>query len=73
MSQLRGADPLSPSPRLLPITRSGTFRMLTAYPFARSVKPVEGGSNGRTPNDVHSRAAANSWAETDLKSVDHAR
>ena len=50
MSQLRGADasvPVAAPPYPShPIT--STFRMLTAFPYARQVKPVESASNGRT-------------------------
>ena len=67
MSQLRGADPSVPvaAPPYPYHAITSTFRMLTAYPFARSVKPVEGGSNGRTPT-TFIQSGRNSWAETDL-------
>ena len=41
------------------------FRVLTAYPFARSVTPVSGGVNSRTAQPFI-QTSANSWGETDL-------
>jgi ABC-type uncharacterized transport system involved in gliding motility auxiliary subunit len=42
------------------------FRVMTAFPHARSVKSVEGGT--RTPQPIL-ETSAQSWAETDLKSL----
>ena len=42
------------------------FRLLTAYPFVRSVKPIEGAPAGRTATSIV-MTGRNSWAETDLK------
>jgi ABC-type uncharacterized transport system involved in gliding motility auxiliary subunit len=42
--------------------------MLTAYPYARSVKPAEGSSSGRTPT-TFIQSGPSSWAETDLKTL----
>jgi ABC-type uncharacterized transport system involved in gliding motility auxiliary subunit len=39
---------------------------LTAYPYTRSVKPIEGASNGRTATSIV-MSGRNSWAESDLK------
>ena len=68
MSQLRGADasvPVAAPPYPShPIT--STFRMLTAFPYARQVKPVENASNGRTAT-TFVQSGRNSWAESDLK------
>jgi ABC-type uncharacterized transport system involved in gliding motility auxiliary subunit len=68
MSQLRGASadvPVAAPPYPYhPITN--TFRMLTAYPYARGVKPIEGGPSGRTAT-TFVQSGRNSWAETDLK------
>jgi gliding motility-associatede transport system auxiliary component len=68
MSQLRGADasvPVAAPPYPShPITN--TFRMLTAFPYARQVKPVENPSNGRTAT-TFIQSGRNSWAESDLK------
>ena len=41
------------------------FRLLTAYPLARSVTPVSGGVNNRTAQ-IFIESSANSWGETDL-------
>jgi ABC-type uncharacterized transport system involved in gliding motility auxiliary subunit len=46
-----------------PITQS--FRLLTAYPLARSVTPVSGGVNGRTAQ-TFIQSSTNSWGETNL-------
>jgi ABC-type uncharacterized transport system involved in gliding motility auxiliary subunit len=68
MSQLRGADasvPVAAPPYPShPIT--STFRMLTAFPYARQVKPAEPPVNGRTAT-TFIESGRNSWAETDLK------
>jgi ABC-type uncharacterized transport system involved in gliding motility auxiliary subunit len=68
MSQLRGADPSVPvaAPPYPYHAITSTFRMLTAYPYTRSVKPVEGGAGGRTAT-TFIQSGRNSWAETDLK------
>ena len=47
---------------------TSTFRFQTAYPYARSVKPIEGGANGRNPATIIS-SGSNSWAESDLKKL----
>jgi ABC-type uncharacterized transport system involved in gliding motility auxiliary subunit len=44
------------------------FKLLTAYPLARSVSPVEGGVNGRNAQKLI-ESSARSWAETDLKGL----
>jgi ABC-type uncharacterized transport system involved in gliding motility auxiliary subunit len=41
------------------------FDVLTAYPLSRSVAPVSGGVNGRTPITII-ETSPNSWAETDM-------
>ena len=41
---------------------------MTAFPLARSVKATEGGANGKTPQPLV-ETSAQSWAETDLKSL----
>jgi ABC-type uncharacterized transport system involved in gliding motility auxiliary subunit len=70
LSQLRGAQadvPVAAPPYPYHAITS-TFRTLTAYPYARSVKPVEGASNGRTPTSFI-QSGPSSWAETDLKTL----
>jgi ABC-type uncharacterized transport system involved in gliding motility auxiliary subunit len=49
-----------------PITEN--FNLLTAYPLARSMTPVEGGVNGHVAQKVV-ETSRNSWGETDLKSL----
>jgi ABC-type uncharacterized transport system involved in gliding motility auxiliary subunit len=44
------------------------FRLLTAYPLARSVSAVSGGVNGRTAQ-IFTETSANAWGETDLADV----
>jgi gliding motility-associatede transport system auxiliary component len=70
MSQLRGADPsvpiAAPPYPSHPITEN--FRMLTAFPYTREIKPVEGGAEGRTAT-TFIQSGRNSWAETDLKAL----
>ena len=44
------------------------FNLLTAYPLARSMSPIEGGVNGRTAQKVI-ETGPRSWGETDLKSL----
>lgn len=69
-SQLRGADPtvpiVAPPYPSHPITQS--FRYLTAFPYAREIKPVEGAGNGRAAT-TFLQTGRNSWAETDLKAL----
>jgi ABC-type uncharacterized transport system involved in gliding motility auxiliary subunit len=68
MSQLRGADASVPvaAPPYPSHAITSNFRMLTAFPYARQVKPVENTSNGRTAT-TFIQSGRNSWAETDLK------
>ena len=49
-----------------PITEN--FQLLTAYPLARSMSPVQGGTNGHTAQTLV-ETSTNSWAETNLKSL----
>ena len=46
-----------------PITEK--FRLVTAYPLARSVTAVSGGANGHSAQSII-ETSANSWGETDL-------
>jgi ABC-type uncharacterized transport system involved in gliding motility auxiliary subunit len=70
LSRLRGAEPDVPvaAPPYPYHEITGSFRMLTAYPYARSIKPVEGAQGGRTPTTLVQSGPA-SWAETDLKTL----
>ena len=49
-----------------PITE--TFRTLTIYPLARSIDPIEGGTNGRVPTRIV-ETTRGSWAESNLASL----
>ena len=69
MGQLFGGDATVPVAASYPphaITEG--FRVMTAYPLSRSVKPVEGGTNGRTAQPIV-ETSGQSWAEADLKSL----
>jgi ABC-type uncharacterized transport system involved in gliding motility auxiliary subunit len=44
------------------------FRLLTAYPLARSMTPIDGGVNGHTAQRLV-ETSSRSWAETNLKSL----
>jgi gliding motility-associatede transport system auxiliary component len=69
MGQLFGGDatvPVAASYPPHPITEG--FRVMTAYPLARSIKPVEGGTGGKTAQRLV-ETSAQSWAETDFKSL----
>jgi len=49
-----------------PITSD--FRVLTAYPLARSMEAISGGVNGRTAQPII-ETSPRSWGETDLKDL----
>ena len=69
MGQMFGGDasvPVAASYPAHPITDN--FRVMTAFPLSRSVKASEGGANGKTPQMLV-ETSAQSWAETDLKSL----
>jgi ABC-type uncharacterized transport system involved in gliding motility auxiliary subunit len=67
MSQLRGTQADVPVAAQYPFHQiTNTFRMLTAYPYSRSVKPIEGAPAGRTAT-TFVLSGRNSWAETDLQ------
>ena len=69
MGRLIGADesiPVAASYPSHPITQN--FQLLTAYPLARSMTPVEGGVNGRTAQSIV-ETSRSSWGETDLKGL----
>ena len=44
------------------------FGTLTIYPLARTIEPIEGGSNGRTPQSIV-QTSGGSWAENNLASL----
>jgi ABC-type uncharacterized transport system involved in gliding motility auxiliary subunit len=68
MSQARGtqADVPVAAPPYPYHQITSTFRLLTAYPYVRSVKPIEGAPAGRTVTTFIT-SGRNSWAESDLK------
>jgi ABC-type uncharacterized transport system involved in gliding motility auxiliary subunit len=69
MSQLRGTQADVPVAAQYPYHQiTNTFRLLTAYPFSRSVKPVEGGAGGRSAVTII-QSGNNSWAESDLQTL----
>lgn len=69
MSQLRGAQADVPVAAQYPYHQiTNTFRLLTAYPYSRSVKPVENAPGGRTATSFV-MSGRNSWAESDLKTL----
>ena len=69
MSQLRGAQADVPVAAQYPFHAiTNTFRMLTAYPYARSVKPQEPAAAGKTATSFV-MSGRNSWAESDLKTL----
>ena len=71
MGRLFGTDesvPVAVSYPPHPISDNGNFRIMTAYPLARSMSPVEGGVNGHNAQRVV-ETSQNSWAETDIKGL----
>jgi ABC-type uncharacterized transport system involved in gliding motility auxiliary subunit len=69
MGRLIGTDesvPVAASYPSHPITDN--FNLLTAYPLARSMSPIDGGSNGHTAQRLV-ETSKSSWAETNLKSL----
>ncbi|HWK12622.1 MAG TPA: Gldg family protein [Vicinamibacterales bacterium] len=69
MGRLIGADesiPVAASYPSHPITQN--FQLLTAYPLARSMTPVDGGVNGHTAQRIV-ETSRSSWGETNLKGL----
>jgi ABC-type uncharacterized transport system involved in gliding motility auxiliary subunit len=68
LGQLIGTGPTMPvaMPVRHPITEN--FRVMSAFPLARSVTPVEGGAGGRVAQKVL-ETSPQSWAETDVKGL----
>jgi ABC-type uncharacterized transport system involved in gliding motility auxiliary subunit len=70
MGRLIGTDESVPVAVSYPshaITQSFN-NLVTAYPLARSMSPVEGGANGRNAQKLV-ETSARSWAETNLKAL----
>jgi ABC-type uncharacterized transport system involved in gliding motility auxiliary subunit len=71
MGQLIGTDasvPIAASYPAHPITQQTQFRLLTAYPLARSATPVPSGVNGHVAQ-AFVETSARSWAEHDIKGL----
>jgi len=69
MGRLIGTDESVPVAMTYPSHAiSQNFNLLTAYPLARSMSPVEGGVNGRNAQRIV-ETSAGSWAETNLKGL----
>jgi gliding motility-associatede transport system auxiliary component len=69
MGQLLGTDvsvPVAAKYEPHPIT--DRFNLLTAYPLARSVTPIPGGTNGHTAQALVD-TSPNSWAESNIKEL----
>jgi ABC-type uncharacterized transport system involved in gliding motility auxiliary subunit len=67
MGQIFGTDasvPVAAKYDSHPIT--DRFNLLTAYPLARSVTPISGGTNGKFAQALV-ETSSSSWAETDIK------
>ena len=66
VGQLLGTDatvPVAATYPPHPITEN--FELLTAFPLARSITPIDGGANGRTAQ-MFIRTSERSWAETSM-------
>jgi ABC-type uncharacterized transport system involved in gliding motility auxiliary subunit len=69
MGQLFGGDATVPVAASYPAHQiTEGFRVMTAFPLSRSIRPVEGGAGGRTAQPIV-ETSAQSWAETDLKGL----
>ncbi|HET9704721.1 MAG TPA: Gldg family protein [Vicinamibacterales bacterium] len=69
MGQMLGTDASVPVAAQYPSHAITTgFRVITAYPMARSMSPIEGGSNGHTAQPLVT-TSAQSWAEADIASL----
>lgn len=69
MGRLIGTDESVPVAATYPAHAiTDTFKLLTAYPMARSMSPIEGGVNGRNAQTLV-ETSTRSWAEADLESL----
>jgi ABC-type uncharacterized transport system involved in gliding motility auxiliary subunit len=69
MGQMLGTDASVPvAAQYPPHAITEGFRVITAYPMARSMAPIEGGSNSRTAQPLVN-TSAQSWAEADIASL----
>ena len=66
MGQMLGTDASVPvAAQYPPHAITEGFRVITAYPMARSMTPIEGGSNSHTAQPLVN-TSAQSWSEADL-------
>jgi ABC-type uncharacterized transport system involved in gliding motility auxiliary subunit len=69
IGQLLGTDASVPVAAQYPSHAiTDRFQLMTAYPVARSVAPVEGGVDGRTAQPLV-QTSAQSWAEADIAAI----
>ena len=68
MGQLIGADASVPIGMPTPHPITADFRVITAFPLARSVTPVEGGADGKFAQPIV-QTSEQSWAESDVKEL----
>lgn len=69
IGQLLGTDASVPvAASYPPHAITNNFQLMTAYPLARSVDPIEGGVDGRTPQPLV-QTSAQSWAEADIAAL----
>jgi len=71
MGRLIGTDesvPVAASYPPHPINENGSFSLLTAYPLARSMTPIEGGVNGHNAQPFV-QTSKSSWGETNIKGL----
>ena len=69
VGQLLGTGELAPvAARYPPHPIVSKFRLITAYPTARSVKPLATPPSGRSPQTFIETSAA-AWGETDIKAI----
>ena len=69
MGRLIGTDESVPiAANYPPHAITENFQLLTAYPLARSVTPIEGGVNGHTAQKLV-ETSKSSWGETDIKGL----
>lgn len=69
MGQMLGTDASVPvAAQYPPHAITEGFRVITAYPMARSMTPIEGGSNAHTAQPLVN-TSAQSWSEADLASL----
>ena len=69
VGQLLGANEVDARRRPVPVApHRQRFRVITAYPLARSIRPVTGGVNGRTAQ-TFVESSPQSWGESDLAAL----